>query len=106
MAPKNRTKTTQEAGTSSQAPLRAMIATRTSWARANAPHPLGLVNPNHIEHFNCFSRSVIATRYYVEKLIRQIGFFDDIQWLFAMGGMGQFIEMKDHTYHVEVTSGT
>ena len=62
------------------------------------------------------SRSVVATRYYDEGLLVQTGLPDDIRRLFARGGMGQFIEMKDHTYydltleflstlHVEVTSG-
>jgi hypothetical protein len=119
MAPKKRTKTTQEAGTSSQAPSRAPRTTRTSRAsaRGNAPHPLGLLNPVHIARYNCLSnRTVVATRYYDEDLLVQLGLLEDIRWLFARGGMEHFIERKDHTYrdltleflstlHVEVTSG-
>jgi len=86
-------------------------------ARGNAPHPLGLVNLSHIERFKCLSsRSIVATRYYDEELVIQMGLLKDIKWLLARGGMGQFIEMKDHTCHdltleflgtlyVEVTSG-
>ena len=59
---------------------------------------------------------MIATQYYDEELLGQMGLLDDIRWLFARNGMGQFIEMKDHTchdltleflstLHVEVTSG-
>jgi len=59
---------------------------------------------------------MIATRYYDKELLIQMGLLDDIRWLFARGAMGQFSEMKDHTYrdltleflstlHVEVTSG-
>jgi len=119
MAPKKKTKTTNETGTSSYAPLRAIRATRTSRAPAlgNAPHPLGLVNPSYIEHVKCLSsRYVIATRYYDEKLLVLMGLLEDIMWLFARGEMGQFIEMEDHAYcdltfeffstlNVEVTSG-
>ena len=43
---------------------------------------------------------MIATRYYDEELLGQLSLLDDIHWLFARGGMGQFIEMKDHTYGV------
>jgi len=119
MAPKKKTKTTHEAGTSSQAPPRATRATQTfrASAQGNAPHPLRLVNPSHIKHFICLSsRSVVATHYYDEELLVQMGLLEDIRWLFARGGMGQFIEMRDHTYHdftleflstlhVEFTSG-
>ena len=67
MAPKKRTKTIHEVGTPSKAPQLATRATQTSRAsaRGNAPHSLGLVNPSHIDCFNCLnSRSAIATRYY------------------------------------------
>jgi len=58
----------------------------------------------------------VATRYYDEDLLVQMGLIDDIRWLFARGGMGPFIERKDHTYcnltlkflstwHVEVMNG-
>ena len=94
MAPNKRTKTTQEAGTSSQAPPRAIRATQTSGpsAEGNALHPLSLVNPSHIERFNCLSsRSIVATRYYDEELVIQMCLLDDIRWLFVRGRMGQFI---------------
>jgi len=42
---------------------------------------------------------VIATQYYDEVLLGQMDLLDDIRWLFVRGGIGQFIEMKDHTYH-------
>ena len=62
------------------------------------------------------SRSVVATRYYDEELLVQMGLLEDIRWLFARGGMEHFIERENHTYcdltleflstlHVEVTSG-
>jgi len=41
---------------------------------------------------------VLATRYYDEESLVQSGLLDDIRWLFAKGGMGQFIEIKAHTY--------
>ena len=102
-----------------QAPQGATRAIRTfrASARANASHLLGLVNPFHIERFNCLSsRSVIASHYCDEDLLVQMGLLDDIRWLFARGGIGHFIERKDHTYcgltleflstlHVEVTNG-
>ena len=58
----------------------------------------------------------MATRYYDEDLLVQLGLIEDIRWLFAERGMGLFIERKDHTYrdltleffstlHVEVTNG-
>ena len=84
--------------------------------RVNAPYPLSLVNPSRIDQFYCLSiRSVIATHYYAEELLVQIGLLEDIRWLFAKGRIGQFIEMKDHTYrdltleflsalHVEIIS--
>ena len=37
---------------------------------------------------------MIATRYYDDELLGQMGLFDDIRWLFARGGIGQFIELK------------
>ena len=42
---------------------------------------------------------VVATHYYDEDLLARLGLLDDIYWLFAMGGMGQFLETRDHTYH-------
>jgi len=40
---------------------------------------------------------IVATRYYDEELLGHLGMLDDIRWLFA-GGMGHFIEIKEHTY--------
>ena len=59
---------------------------------------------------------VVATRYYDENLLAQLGMLDDIRWLFAGGGMGHILELKEHIYwdltleflsalHVEVTRG-
>jgi len=58
----------------------------------------------------------VATHYYDEDLLVQMCLIEDIRWLFARGGMGLFIERKDHTYrdlrleflstlHVEVMNG-
>jgi len=41
---------------------------------------------------------VLATRYYNEVLLAQLGILDDIPWLFARVGMGHFLEIKEHTY--------
>ena len=41
---------------------------------------------------------VVATRYYDEELLARLGMLDDIRCLFARGGMGHFLEIKDHTY--------
>jgi len=60
---------------------------------------------------------VVATRYYDEDLLTRLGISDDICWLFARGGIGHFLEIKEHTYkdqtlefistlHVEVTRGS
>jgi len=59
---------------------------------------------------------VVATRYYDEDLLAQLGMLDDIKRLFARGGIGHFLEIKEHTYrdltlkflstlHVEVIRG-
>ena len=108
----------QEARTSSQVPQRATRIIRTSrvLARGNAPHLFGLVNPFHIERFNCLSSQPVVTTHYYEELLVQMGLLEDIGWLLARGGMGHFIKRKDHTYHdltleffstlhVEVTNG-
>jgi len=58
----------------------------------------------------------VVTRCYDEELLRRLGMLDDIHRLLAWGGMGYFIEVKEHTYrdltleflrtsHVEVTRG-
>jgi len=59
---------------------------------------------------------VVTTCYYNEELLGRLGLLDDIQYLFARGGMGHFIETMEHTHwnltleflsilHVEVTRG-
>jgi len=40
---------------------------------------------------------VAAMRYYDEDLLAQLEILDDIHWLFARGGMGHFLEIKEHT---------
>ena len=58
----------------------------------------------------------MATRYYDEKLLARLGMLYDIRWLFARGGIGHFLEIKERTYrdltleflsilHVGVTRG-
>jgi len=58
---------------------------------------------------------MVATHYYDVNALNRLGLYD-ICWLFAQGGMDQFLETRDHTYrdvtleflstlHVEVTSG-
>ena len=41
---------------------------------------------------------MVATRFYDEDLLVQLKLLDNILWLFARSAIGQFIEMKDHTY--------
>jgi len=41
---------------------------------------------------------VVATRYYDEELLAWLGMLDDIRWLLATGAMGDFLEIKEHTY--------
>jgi len=59
---------------------------------------------------------VVASRCYDKDLISRLGMLDDIRWLFARGGMGTLLEIKEHTYkdltleflstlYVEVTRG-
>ena len=59
---------------------------------------------------------VVATRDYDKELLAHFRILDDIRWLLARGDIGQFIEIKEHTYwdltleflstlHVEVTRG-
>ena len=120
IAPKKRTKSNPEAGSSSQAPPYTTRATRTPTAvriRGNPPDPLGLTNPEHVARFNCLNRRrIVATRYYDDEFLNQMGLLDDIHWLFARGRIGEFIELRDHTYcaltleflsmlHVEVIRG-
>jgi len=35
----------------------------------------------------------VATRYYDENLLAQLGMLDDIRWLFVGGGTGHFSEI-------------
>ena len=86
-------------------------------ARGNILHPLGLTHPVHVARYNCLNEhAVVTTRYYDEDLLARLGILDDIHWLFARGGMGHFLELKEHTYrdmtldflstlHVKVTRG-
>jgi len=81
------------------------------------PHPLGLTNPGQVASYACLNeRMTVATHYHDEELLGCLGMVHDIHWLFARGGMGQFIELKKHTYrdlsleflttlHDKVTSG-
>jgi len=59
---------------------------------------------------------VMATSYNDEELLARLEMVDDIRSLFARGGMGHFLEIKEHTYrdltleflstlHVKVTRG-
>ena len=59
---------------------------------------------------------VVATRYYDEELLARLRMLDDIRWLFVIGGVGNFLGIKEHTYRdltleflstllVEVTRG-
>ena len=59
---------------------------------------------------------IVAIRCYDEELLVRLGLLIDIRWLLARGGMGHFIEIKEHTYrdltleflstlHVEVIRG-
>ena len=59
---------------------------------------------------------VVAAIYYDEDLLAQLEILNAIRWLFATGGMGHFLEIKEHTYrdltleflstlHVEVSRG-
>ena len=120
MALNKKERTTQEAGTSNQAPQRALRSSHTSTVgknRGNMPHPLSLTNPEHMTICNALSgKLVVATLYYDEDVLNHLGLLDDICWFFAGGGMGQFLETRDHTYrdlilevlstlHVEITSG-
>jgi len=120
MAPTKRQRSTREIGSSSQAPPQPQRTSRISTdahARGNILHPLGLIYPNHVASYNCLNeRVVVATRYYDEDLKARLGMLDDIRWLFARGGMSQFLDLREHTYrdltleflstlHIEVTRG-
>ena len=59
---------------------------------------------------------MVAIGYYYEDAFNCLRLLDDIRWLLAQGGTGQFLKTRDHTYrdltleflstlHVEVTSG-
>jgi len=76
-----------------------------------------LSHPDHVARYSCLNKCIIAaTRYYDEELLARLGMLDDIRRLFARGGMGHFLEIKEHTcrdltlkflstFHVEVTRG-
>jgi len=120
MAPTKRERSIKEAGSSSQAPTPPQRTSRTSTntrAQGNIPHLFGLTHPIYVARYNCLNECmVVATRYYEKELLARLGMLNDIQWLFARGGMGHFLEIKEHTYqdptlefrstlHVEVTRG-
>ena len=120
MAPNKRPSSTKEVGSSSQAPLGPQRTSRTSTvacARGNVPHPLGLTHPDHVARYNCLNEHmVVANRYYDADLLSRLGILDDICLLFARGGIGHFLEIKEYTYrdltleflstlHVKVTRG-
>jgi len=68
-------------------------------ARGNIPHPLGLMRPDHVARYNCLNECIVVpTRYHDEDLLARLAILGDIRWLFARGGMGHFLEMKEHTY--------
>ena len=61
---------------------------------------LGLTNSDHVARYNALnSKLVAASQYFDEVLLTRLGLPDDIRWLFARGGMVQFLETRDHTYH-------
>jgi len=120
IAPNKRQRNTKEVGSSSQALPRPQQLSQTSTnvhAGSNIPHPLGLTHPEHVARYNCLNEHmVIATRYYDEDLLARFGILDDIHWVFARGGMGHFLKIKEHTHrdmtleflstlYVEVTGG-
>ena len=83
--------------------------------RGNIPNPLGLTHPEHVVRYNVLGMLVVATHYYDEDSLTRLDLLDDIRWLFAWEGIGQFLDIKDHTYrdltpeflsasHKEVTS--
>jgi len=73
------------------------------------------MHPDHVAKYTCLSKCmVVAGRYYDTELLARLGMLDDIGWSFAQGGMGDFLEIKEHTYrdmtleflstlHIEVT---
>ena len=102
MPPTKRQRNIKEVGSLSQAPIRPQRTSRNSinaCASCNIPHPLSLTNPYHVARYNCLNgRIIVVTQYYDEDLFARLGMLDDIRWLFARGGMGHFIEIKEHTY--------
>jgi len=102
MTPIKRQRSIKDVGPSSQAPTQPQRISRTSTnacAQDNIPHLLGLTNPVHVARYNCLNKQmVVVTRYYDEELLARLGMLDDIRWLFARGGMGHFLEIKEHTY--------
>ena len=99
MAPTKRQRSTKEVGSSSQAPPQPQKTSWSAHAKGNIPHPLGLTHPDHVVRYTCLNeRMVVATRYYDEDSLARLGMLDDIRWLFARGGMGYFLEIKEHTF--------
>jgi len=59
-----------------------------------------LTNLRRVARYNALrSKLLAATHYFNGNLLASLGLLDDIRWLFARGGMGQFLETRDHTYH-------
>jgi len=96
MAPKKKARTTQGVRTLRQAQKRPTQTSRTSIdarMQGTAPHPFGLTNSDHIARYNALSsRRIVATRYFDDDLLTNLGLMDNIHWLFARGGLVQFLE--------------
>jgi len=92
MPHKKKIQHTQQTRTSSQAPQQATRASQTPTnerTQDNPSHPLGLSNPCHVTYYNHLSgKDVMATHYYDEDLLKQVGLLNDIMWLFTSGGGG------------------
>jgi len=72
MTPNTRQRSFKEVGSSSQASTRPQRTSQTFTnvqAQDNIPHPLGLMNYDHVAKYNCLNKCiVVATRYYNKKL--------------------------------------
>ena len=82
MEPKKKVRTIKEVGTPSQAPKRApqtCLTPTNARNQDNFPNPLGLTNSDHIATYNVLSsKLVVATCYYDEDLLIQLGLLDCI----------------------------
>ena len=98
MAPNKRTQTTQGAGTLSQALQQASQTSINARNQGNLRNSLGLTNPEHVARYNALSIKLIIATWYINKgLLTSLGLLDDICWLFTRGGIGHFLETRDHT---------